>query len=268
MQANVTVVLEFLSAQFQAGIGYSALNTAKSALFSYATITGDQTLISRFMKGVFNLKPTLPRYTQIWDVSLVLNFLRGLIPTCKLGLRDLSYKLGSLIALTSANRLQTVHLLRIDQMRINESTAEFIVTDLIKQSKPGNIGAKVTLQSYPVDDRICVLSVLKCYLKATESLRGNEKQLFISHRRPHGKITKDTLARWIRTVLEKSGVDTSVFKPHSTRAASSSAAAAQNVPINDILSTAGWASERTFQKFYKKPIYGRENFASAILASK
>ncbi len=272
MQTTVNEVLEFLSEQFMAGIGYSALNTCKSALSSFATLPGDQSisnhpLISRFVRGTFNMKPTRPRYKEIWNVGLVLNYLRGLSPTDELGLRDLTWKLCSLIAIISANRLQTLHMLRIDQMVITESTVEFFVTGLIKQSRPGHSGTKITLNSYPVDERICVVSVLKCYLKKTESLRGSEKQLFISHRRPHEKITKDTLARWIRNVLDKSGVDTAVFKPHSTRAASASAADQQNVPISDILATAGWATERTFQKFYNKPIQGRERFQSAVLMS-
>jgi hypothetical protein len=110
-----------------------------------------------------------------------------------------------------------------------------------------------------------VVTVLKHYLAQTKSLRGDENLLFISYRRPHEKVSKDTIARWIRTVLYKSGVDTTRFKPHSTRAASASAANSLNVPITDILAMAGWSSEKTFQKCYNKPIQGTQDFADAIL---
>ena len=38
-----------------------------------------------------------------------------------------------------------------------------------------------------------------------------------------------------------SGIDISVFKPHSTRAASTSAATQAEQPVSDILKVAGWS---------------------------
>jgi hypothetical protein len=32
-------------------------------------------LFSRFMKGVFNSKPPLPRYKDIWDANIILQYL-------------------------------------------------------------------------------------------------------------------------------------------------------------------------------------------------
>lgn len=59
-----------------------------------------------------------------------------------------------------------------------------------------------------------------------------------------------------------------VYKAHSTRTASVSAAADSSVPMESILSTAGWSSERTFAKFYKKPILrSQRTFAESVLSS-
>ena len=41
---------------------------------------------------------------------------------------------------------------------------------------------------------------------------------------------------------------------HSTRVAVTSAAKRKQVPIDTIMSTAGWTSENTFAHFYNKPI--------------
>jgi hypothetical protein len=58
-----------------------------------------------------------------------------------------------------------------------------------------------------------------------------------------------------------------MFKAHSTRAASTSAASNRNVPISDILSTAGWSNERTFQVHYNKPIDNNQGqFGTALLS--
>ena len=68
-------------------------------------------------------------------------------------------------------------------------------------------------------------------------------------------------------VLIDSGIDTSRFKPHSTRAASSSAASNASVILEDILRTPGWSSESTFAKFYNKPIVKENTFADKVLSN-
>ena len=43
-------------------------------------------------KGVFELKPSLPKYKNIWDVNTVLTYLSSLHPPQDLTLKDLTYK--------------------------------------------------------------------------------------------------------------------------------------------------------------------------------
>ena len=38
-----------------------------------------------------------------------------------------------------------------------------------------------------------------------------------------------------------------------------------SVPIKEILDTAGWSSERTFDRFYNKPFQGNGGFATSVL---
>lgn len=58
-----------------------------------------------------------------------------------------------------------------------------------------------------------------------------------------------------------------MVKSHSTRAASTSAARAMYVPLDDILVAAGWTNEITVHRFYNKPITGLGVFARTILSS-
>ena len=44
-------------------------------------------------------------------------------------------------------------------------------------------------------------------------------------------------------MLGRAGVDTDIFKAHSVRGASTSAAMRKGVPITDIMSIADWSSE-------------------------
>jgi len=59
---------------------------------------------------------------------------------------------------------------------------------------------------------------------------------------------------------------TELFTSHSTRAASVSKAKQKDVPLDEILSQAGWSTADTFRKFYDRPIMSRnDHMASAIL---
>ena len=69
---------------FCSGLGYSAVNTARSALSSIVTLNdgskfGGHPLVCRCLKGIYELRTALPKYTQNWDVNIVLHFLRPLI---------------------------------------------------------------------------------------------------------------------------------------------------------------------------------------------
>ena len=60
----VNCVLKFLSELFQGGLGYSAINTAKSAISSLTAVVsnvviGSNTLVQRFMKGIFSKKKNM-----------------------------------------------------------------------------------------------------------------------------------------------------------------------------------------------------------------
>lgn len=267
----MTVVLKFLTGMFRDGASYSSLNLARSALSSSVVLSnghqlGTESIICRFLKGVFNLRPPMPRYDSVWDVKPVLNYLRALSPVKFVSLKQLTLKLVCLMALVSAQRAQTLSMLHIDNMENKGKKVTFTLPGLIKQSRPGHLHRKIEFAAYPPDRRLCVCTVLKEYLARTRRFR-KDQTLFISFKHPFSAVSKDTVSRWIRTVLGAAGIDIVKFKSHSTRAAASSAAQSKFVPIKEIMNTAGWSSEKTFQTFYSKPIEKNSNsFANSVLS--
>ena len=107
----------------------------------------------------------------------------------------------------------------------------------------------------------CPVRTLDKYLDKTKQLRENENRLFISFIKPHKAVTSSSIARWLRTILEEIGIDSSIFGAHSTCGASASAAARGGVTLEEILKAANWSSESVFQRFYHKEMhrvaYGR-----------
>lgn len=110
-------------------------------------------------------------------------------------------------------------MLNINFMKDTSSCFEFVLPTRVKQSRPGYRPPPVILQGYPHDKSLCDYSYLTEYLKRTKPLRGKETQLFLSFTRPHKAISKETLSRWIRTVMSSAGIDVTSFKPQSTRSA-------------------------------------------------
>ena len=80
-------------------------------------------------------------------------------------------------------------------------------------------------------------------------------------------MSEDTIARLVKMVMQQAGGAERLFKPHSTRAASTSKAFSANVPLVSIIKAGSWRSDCTFRKFYNKPIDSDQDFAQAILAS-
>ena len=268
MSPSVSDVINFLAMLYDTGIGYSAIGTARSALSTFLLIdgrpAGEHKLVCRFMKGVFASRPALPRYQVTWDVSLVLNYLKGLHPPSSLSLKDLSLKLITLFALLAGQRHQTLNSLDVINMSISADYAKFRIADILKTTRPNHHVAEIVFPAYDKDERLCPVKYLIQYLKLTRDIRLSEKKLFISYISPHKAIGTGTISRWIKMVLSNSGIDLSIFSPHSTRAASASKAV-DKVQLGTILRTVGWSSERTFARFYKKPIIKEGVFAKAVI---
>ena len=267
-------VVNFLSHHQTLGKCYTTINSYRSALSSVLPYidgvpVGKNNLVIRLMRGIFNENPPRPRYTNTWQVSLVLDYLCSLDDNQKLELLPLSEKLASLVALVTAQRVQTLKYLDISCMTISDNSAVFQILDLLKNTTIRDVSKQtVELPAFPSNQKLCVLSTLKEYLSRTKPFRelNGETRLFLSSKKPHNRVTSSTIARWLKNTLSKSGIDISIFSAHSYRSASSSSAFNKGVPIQEIMSKANWSNAKTFRDFYYKPSEVQEStFASSIL---
>ena len=228
---------------------------------------GRHPLVTRFMKGVFETRPSLPRYGATWDVNVMLKYLSSLGPPARQTLKMLSYKVVMLLSLLSGQRRQTVHSLDISAMQLSSEKCTFVITSLLKTSRPGKHLTSMEFESYPLDKNLCPVAHVAEYVHRTKALRGNQSRLFISYQRPFKEVSADTISRWLKTTLALAGIDITKFGAHSTRSASTSAAKAVNVPIDLIMLNAGWSQESTFTKFYLKPI-SKDNYGNMLLQNR
>ena len=249
-------MLNFLADCFGEGLSYSTLNSYRSALSSTlcprdGTTVGCDPLVSRLLKGIYNLRPPLPRYSSTWDVSFLTQYLGTLLPLNSLSLKQLTLKTVSLCALCSAGRSQTLGALSISNSVQHKESIQFIVTERLKTSRPGRPSVIVIFPSVPSKPHVCPMSTVSAYITCTCNLRNpTDSRLFISFVKPHRAVSPATISRWIKTVFSDAGIDTSIFKAHSVRGAATSAAYNKGVPVENILKLANWSNESTFRRFY------------------
>ena len=262
-------VANFLAHLFQEGASYSAINTARSALSAYLPLVNNCTVgnhpsVCKLVKGVFEKRPALPKYADTWDVKDVLKYLKLCVPLEKLSLKEITLKTCTLLSLVTGQRGQAIHSLACSDLRFSDSKCIIQYSAKHKTTKPGFHTAPCELLVYS-DPDLCPVRTLQHYLQRTKPLRKGH-QLFNSYEKPHGPVTRQTFARWVKTVLELSGIEQ--YAPHSARAASCSAANNKGLPLENILKAAGWASSRTFARFYKRDLSAdTQNFGQSVLDS-
>lgn len=268
-QTTETIVIQFLYYLFAVGKSYSVINSHKAMLLQTLPFFGNSwcktcSLISKFMKGVFFQSPPKPRYQFTWNVSSVLKFLRTLFPLEGLSLKLLTFKLTALIALAAAPRAQTLVSMDLNHMLIQRNSVIFSFPVWLKTSRVGRRQSFSLCLEHFQDEHLCVFHTLLHYINVTKSVRKSQK-LLISYE-TYKAVTTSTIARWLKSVLDMSGIDTKVFKAHSYRSASVSAAFSRGCVLKRILDTADWSSDKNFRKFYFRHSVTKDqvSFANAV----
>ena len=223
-QPSVEQVVEFLTQLFQTGLGYSAINTARSALSSIVTFghapLGEHPMIKRFLKGIFELRPSLPKHSSIWDVNTLLLYLKKLAPLEKMSLKEISLKLTSLLCILTGQRCQTIHKIDISHIQQLPNVIRITIKDTLKTTKPGRHIKPLELLAYTNNPDMCIVRLFKEYLLRTSTLREGHTQLLISFQKPYKPVSKDTISRWVKATPKASGIGTEKFTAHSCRSAS------------------------------------------------
>ena len=266
----VEEVVNVVADLFTQGYQYRSLDAFRSAISSVhnkveGCDVGQHPLVIRLLKGAFHQRPPQPRYSQTWDVGLVTGYIKSKGENKSTPLQDLTHKLAMLMALTRPSRSADLAKLSLDRRSYSPEGVTFIPTELAKQSRQQKHGTEFFFPCYPQDNRLCPVMALREYETRSALIRVSHSTLFLSINKLHKPVSSSTIARWLKSLLNKAGGDTKISKAHSVRSASTSAAATSGITTGDILKAADWSSKAVFQKFYHKPIESND-FGKAVLS--
>ena len=143
------------------------------------------------------------------------------------------------------------------------------LVSLEKQSRPNHVRGYVRIQRFHQDIALCPVEAANCYSNKVDTLMyilyystilqvsklaPERTSFFVSFRKPHGSVTAKTLSRWLLTVMEAAGIDTSQWKAHATRSAAS-CFRKKTLSCAELLKVADWSSSgNVYQKFYERYI--------------
>ena len=120
-QPTLSQVLDFLHTLFELGLSCKAIGTHRIAISAIVEILEvpqleECWLVSRFMKGIFHLRPPKPRNTNAWDVNKVLSHLKSLGPNDSFSLKQITLITAALLTILAGRRIHTLHMLSFIHM--------------------------------------------------------------------------------------------------------------------------------------------------------
>ena len=269
VEPPVQVPLAFLISLVREGKSFNQICMERSALSSVINQQqnvsfGNIPIVKRYMKGIFENNPTLPKFQFTWNFSLLFNYFRNMQYIHALDIQKLTQKLVMLMTLISeGQRAKTIHSIRVSDIKILDNKVVIPIMSLIKQTKPTKHMAPLCFQIYNKESMRCVVTHLTEYLKRTKSYRDTDK-LFLSCIKLYRAASKDTISRWCKSIIKESGISIHSYTSHSSRAAASSYAKSRGASLSTIIQSAGWKSERTFAQFYEKQIEEEVEFQNYL----
>ena len=120
---------------------YGVLAVVRSALSAVlpkrdGKTFGQDELVSQMMKGIYRLRPSLPKYTVTYDPDKVLSYMKQIPTNDNLTLEILTKKLVTLLCLLSGQRSQSIQNLFTNYANFEENRCEFYIPVVLKTSRP------------------------------------------------------------------------------------------------------------------------------------
>nr|CAH7725186.1 unnamed protein product [Callosobruchus chinensis] len=224
---NLIYIIQFLNNVFNASCTYASVNYCKAALSFILDIEDDdKNFLRRFMKGLYNQRPSALRYEETWDPHTVLEFLEKLYPLESLSLFQFPLKLVALLALTYSHRIQTFSKIMVNDISVSTTDLE----------------------------------------KTKDVRPQGERKLILTHKKLHNAATRQTLSRWLKWVLENCNIDTNVFKRYSFKHASTSAALRGGANIETIRKSAGSTTSQKRLIVFIIELLSQESFCTRLFS--
>ena len=142
VEPPVQVALAFMTLSVKQEKSFNQIFMVRSALSSVINQEqnnryGNTPIVKKYMKGIFKNNPTLPNFQFKGNVSLLFKSFHNIQEIQALNIQKLIQKLVMLTELISlGQRVQTIHSIRVSDIKILDNEIFIPIMFLIKQTKP------------------------------------------------------------------------------------------------------------------------------------
>lgn len=248
-RATVVDAVNFLADMHLQGHASASLNVYRSAIASVIPEVGAHPDVRNVLDGAARLRPAVPRYSDMWDPSIVLDHMDTWGETERLDATQLAHRTAMLLALALQARSSDLVRISRSETAVNQRGATIIIV-----GPKERVTGRKTCWIERLDQRWatrCPVRHLEAYLERTDGSRNREvDRLFVSTRAPYETLKADTMSHWLERSMRAAGVPDK-FKAHSIRGAATSKARAQGFS-EEAVSFGRWASIATMRAHYDR----------------
>ena len=184
--------------------------------------------------------------------------IRGMSNNAELSDRNINLKLEILVFLTSAGRCHETCDLHIKFMVRTANSFKFFSKKVTKSWRKGKPPPCWEFHEYSDNEKLCAVVCIAEYLGRSASWHTQgQNQLLLGHIKPYKEVQSSTIADWVKLVLKMVGIDTSLYKAHSCRSASTSKPTVLGTSLKDILKRGQWSGASNWQRHYNRKMVNR-----------
>ncbi|XP_072050046.1 uncharacterized protein [Amphiura filiformis] len=217
-RATQSQIADFLTEVFDSGLQVATVSNYKSAIaaihrgFEDGSTLYKNDYIRLLLNGMYNSRPPKRRIVPAWNLSKVLELLKGAPyePMKSATLREITLKTVFLVALATGRRRSELQALSFKTLVFSRNgvSMTFKVGFIAKMSRRFNTGPSC-FRGLALSHRLwCPERTIEHYIYRTSNIRGSTDQLFITHAKPNKAASKQTLARWLVSLI----VDAKAFE--------------------------------------------------------
>ena len=146
--------MAFLHGIYRNGCLYRGLRAARCALSSSITIKcylklSDQPLVSRHLNGIYNRHPPLPKYVDIWNLTLLLKYYEQKENNDCLKFKELVKKTVMLFNILGARRKHALFKLSVGNIVFKENKVILLPSKTLKHTKANRPLEPLIYHHYP-----------------------------------------------------------------------------------------------------------------------
>ena len=165
--ADVNTVLAFLHGMYLNGCLYSGLCAARRAFSSAVTINGliklsDHPLISRYLKDIYNRHPVLPKYSNTWEMPLLLKYYDIIDNNENLKFKDLVKNTVVLFMILGACKKQALFTITMDNIVVGENKIVFLPNKTLKHTNTRRPLEPLIYHRYTTNNNLCIVECVRC----------------------------------------------------------------------------------------------------------